>query len=61
MCLRGLGAILWSPRRGDIPLQMGPRRGVASHPLASEIPEGGAKLALSEGRKQLLDGFSSSC
>ena len=41
-----LGAILWSPSQGDIPLQMGPWRGMVSHPLASEIQNGGAKLAL---------------
>ena len=32
---------------------MGPWRGVASRPLASEMPKGEAKLALSEVRKQL--------
>ena len=32
---------------------MGPWRGVASRPLASEMSKGEAKLALSEVRKQL--------
>ena len=61
VCLRLLGAILWSPSRGDIPLQMGLQRGVVSCQLATEIKEGGAKLVLSEVRKQQQDGFSSSC
>ena len=47
-----MGAILWSPCRDVIPVQMGPRQGVLSCLLTSEIPKGGAKLALSEGRKQ---------
>ena len=57
--LRGLGSILWSPPQGYLAPQIGPRRGVAGHPLASEIQKGRAKLALSEGRKEQLDGFSS--
>ena len=57
VCLRGMGAILWSPYRDVIPVQMGPRQGVLSCLLTSEIPKGGAKLALSEGRKQQLDDF----
>ena len=61
VCLRDLGAILWSPGQGLFAPPTGPRRGVAGRPLASEIPKRGAKLALSEGRKQQWDAFSSSC
>ena len=43
-----LGDILWSPNQGDIPLQMGLQRGMVTCPLASEIQNGGAKLALQE-------------
>ena len=57
VCLRLLGAILWSPSRGDIPLQMG-LQGVVSCQLATEIKKDGAKLVLSEVRKQQQDGFS---
>ena len=46
VCLPLLGAIPWSPQRGDIPLQIGLRRGVASHLLASEISKGGENLAV---------------
>ena len=59
--LRMLGPILWSHSRGDIPLQKAPWQGVASCPLASEMPKGGANLALSAVRIQQLCGFSSSC
>ena len=41
LCLRVLNAILWSPNRGDISLQMGLRQGVAICLLASEIQNGG--------------------
>ena len=61
VCLRVLDAIVWSALLGDIPLLMGPKRGVASQMLASKITKDGAKLALSQVRKQRLDGFSSSC
>lgn len=40
---------------------MDQRLGVVSHLLDSEIPKDGPKLSLSEGRKQQLDGFPSSC
>ena len=56
-----LGAILWSHSWRDIPLQMSPHQGDVSCSLASEMPKGWVKLALSEVRKQQLDGFSSSC
>ena len=56
-----LGAILWSPSQGVSPLQIGPHWEFGSHLLASEIQKCGAKLALSEVRKQQLDGFSSIC
>lgn len=39
--LRVLGATLWSPHQGDIPLLIGQWQGVVSHLLASEIPRGG--------------------
>lgn len=39
----------------------GPQLNVVGLLLTSEIPKRGAKLALSEGSKQQLDGFSSSC
>ena len=61
VCLRALGAILWSPRQGVSSLQIGPQWEFGSHPLASEIQKCGAKLALSEVRKQQLGGFSSVC
>ena len=41
LCLRVLSAILWSPNRGNISLQMGLRQGVAICLLASEIQNGG--------------------
>ena len=52
VCLGLLGPLLWLPRRGDIPLELGQRLGVARRLLASEIQKGGPKLSLSEGRKQ---------
>ena len=52
VCLGLLGPLLWLPRRGDIPLELGQWLGVARCLLASEIPKGGLKLSLSEGRKQ---------
>ena len=61
VCLRRLGAILGSPGRGHLAPPTGPSSGVAGLLLASEIPKRGAKLALSEGNKQQLDGFSSTC
>ena len=61
VCLGLLGPLLWLPRRSDIPLELGQWLGVARHLLASEIQKGGPKLSLSEGGKQQLDGFSSSC
>ena len=61
MCLRVLVAILCSPCGGDIPLQIGLRRGVSRLLFPSEMPMGGRELAQSEVRKYKLDGFSSSC
>ena len=52
VCLSVLGPLLWLPRRGDIPLELGQWLGVARRLLASEIQKGGPKLSLSEGRKQ---------
>ena len=52
VCLGLLGPLLWLPRRGDIPLELGQWLGVARRLLASEIQKGGPKLSLSEGRKQ---------
>ena len=60
LCPKVFCALLWSPSPGDIPLQMGPCLGVASHLLVSEISKGIAKLVLSKVRKQHLDGFSTS-
>ena len=61
VCLRGLGAMLGSPGRGHLAHPMAPRGGVMDWPLAGDIPKRGAKLALSEVRKEQLDRFSSSC
>ena len=52
LCLRVLGAILWSPNRGDISLQMGLHQGVVICLLASEIQKSGGKLPISEMRKE---------
>lgn len=52
LCLRVLDAILWSPNRCDISLQMGLQQGVVICLLASEIQKGGEKLPISEVRKQ---------
>ena len=60
-CLKVQLAILELPSRGNIPLEMSQQRALASRLLAPEIPKGGAKLLLSEVRKQLLDGVLSSC
>ena len=48
VCLRVLGAILWSTHRSDITQQIGSMQGVRSCLLASEIPKVGANVALSE-------------
>ena len=61
MYLKVLIAILQLPRRGDIQLEMGQQLAIESRLLASAIPKGGTKLSLSEVRKQLFDGVSSSC
>ena len=53
--------ILWSLSRGVISQQMGPQQGFGSRLLVSEILKCGAKLVLSEVRKQQLNGFSSNC
>ena len=47
VCLRVLGAILWSTHRSDITQQIGLMQGVRSCLLASEIPKVGANVALS--------------
>jgi len=47
-------------RRGDIQLEMGQQLAIESRLLASAIPKCGTKLSLSEVRKLLLDGVSSS-
>ena len=47
VCLRVLGAILWSTHRSDITQQIGSMQGVRSCLLASEIPKVGANVALS--------------
>ena len=54
-CLPGLNSSRASRSRPHVPLW----RGLG--PLPSTLPKGGAKLALSEVRKEQLDGFSSSC
>ena len=41
VCLGLLGPLLWLPRRGDIPLELGQWLGVARRLLASEIQKGG--------------------
>ena len=57
VCLGLLGPLLWLPRRGDTPLELGQWLGVARRLLASEIQKGGPKLSLSEGRKHQQDAF----
>ena len=61
MCQRSLRVILWSLSQGVIPLQVGPQQGFGSRLLVSEILKCGAKLVLSEVRKQKLNGFSINC
>ena len=51
VCLRVLGAILWSTHRSDITQQIGSMQGVRSCLLASEIPKVGANVTLSGVRK----------
>ena len=58
VCLELLGAIMWFPRWGDIPVDMGQWLGVASKLLGSETHKSGSKLLWRELRKQKLYGFS---
>ena len=61
VCLKLLIVILLSLRKGDIQLEVSQQLDAVSCLFASETPKCGTKLSLSEVRKQVLDGVSSSC